>query len=347
AGRAPAAEVGLPRDDRDRPAVVDDRDRLLADGVRAEPARLARALRPHLGERALELGALTLGRERPDDVVVVHGRTGRRATLRDGDEVAVRRGEPQHEVGEREVGDHLPVPHEQVQPLVVRRAEVGVAGDEITHGRHGPQRRGVGPVESPSAPARGRPNRRPNRRPTRRPAPWGSARARGGPVHLSVELRYPAPVPAVGAMLADEEFVRWRAAWSGGSGAHVEQVDVTGGPVEGFTVTVRRTLPTDQIPAHVRSFVGGQLEIRQAEAYEPERDGERAGTVSLEITGAPVRLTGTVTLSPEGDGTVQRYDGDVKASVPLFGSAIEQAAAEAVRTALAAEESAGREWLAR
>src|SRR5690606_9430928 len=92
AGRAPAAEVRLPRDDRDRPPVVHDGDGLLTDRVRAEPARLARALRARLGEGALELGALTLGRERPDDVVVVHGRTGRRATLRDGDEVAVRRG---------------------------------------------------------------------------------------------------------------------------------------------------------------------------------------------------------------------------------------------------------------
>jgi len=166
-------------------------------------------------------------------------------------------------------------------------------------------------------------------------------------VHLSVELHYPAPVHVVGAMLADEEFVRWRAARSGGAGARVEQVDVTGDAAEGFTVTVRRTLPTDQIPAHVRGFVGGQLEIRQAEAWEPERDGARAGTVSLEITGAPVRLTGTVTLVPDGDATVERYAGDVKASVPLFGGAIEQAAAEAVRTALSAEQSAGREWLAR
>ena len=109
-------------------------------------------------------------------------------------------------------------------------------------------------------------------------------------MHLSVELRYPAPVHAVGAMLADEEFVRWRAARSGGEGAHVEQVDVTGGPDEGFTVTVRRTLPTDQIPAHVRSFVGGRLEIRQAEAWEPERDGGRSGRGGVELRGAAGRL---------------------------------------------------------
>jgi len=168
-------------------------------------------------------------------------------------------------------------------------------------------------------------------------------------VHLSVELRYAAPVPVVGAMLADEPFVRWRAERSGGPGAQVEQVDVTGTAADGFTLAVRRTLPTDQIPAQVRSFVGGRLEIRQAEAWEPERDGVRTGTVSLEITGAPVRLTGTVRLAPGADPgtTVQTYAGEIKASVPLFGGAIEAAAADAVRAALAAEERAGQEHLAR
>ncbi|WP_251150381.1 DUF2505 domain-containing protein [Cellulosimicrobium sp. Marseille-Q4280] len=169
-------------------------------------------------------------------------------------------------------------------------------------------------------------------------------------MHLSVELRYPAPVHAVGAMLADEPFVRWRAERSGGPGGAVEQVDVTGSAAAGFTVAVRRELPTDQIPSHVRTFVGGRLEIRQAEAWEPERDGTRAGTVSLEITGAPVRLTGTVRLAADPadpTATVQTYSGEIKASVPLFGGAIEEAAAGAVRGALAAEERAGREWLAR
>lgn len=169
-------------------------------------------------------------------------------------------------------------------------------------------------------------------------------------MHLSVDLRYPASVQAVGAMLADESFVRWRAERAGGPGAEVQQVDVTGTADGAFTVAVRRTLPTDQIPAHVRSFVGTGLEIRQAEAWEAEHDGVRRGTVSLEIAGAPVRLTGTVRLAPDAagaGGTLQSYAGEVRASVPLFGSVIEEAAAEAVRTALAAEERAGQEWLAR
>ncbi|WP_265521785.1 DUF2505 domain-containing protein [Oerskovia flava] len=165
-------------------------------------------------------------------------------------------------------------------------------------------------------------------------------------MHLTVEQRFDASPTRVAAMLADTEFVRWRARRSGGPTSVVEQVDVTGSPDAGFTVVVRRTLPTDQIPAHVRGFVGSQLEIRQAEAWEAAEGESRVGTVALEIAGAPVRLTGTVVLVADGDGTLQRYTGEIKASVPLFGAAVEDAAATAIRATLAAEESAGAEWLA-
>ena len=40
------------------------------------------------------------------------------------------------------------------------------------------------------------------------------------------------------------------------------------------------------------------------------------------------------------------YDGDLRATVPLFASAIEQAAAGAVRSALEVEQEVAREWLA-
>ncbi|MEK8227968.1 DUF2505 family protein [Oerskovia sp. M15] len=56
--------------------------------------------------------------------------------------------------------------------------------------------------------------------------------------------------------------------------------------------------------------------------------GLRRGTVSLEITGAPVRMTGTVTLEAQPDGgTRQSYVGELKATVPLFAAAVEDAAA--------------------
>lgn len=165
-------------------------------------------------------------------------------------------------------------------------------------------------------------------------------------MHLSVDLHYPAGLDEVSRMLASEAFVRWRAQRTGGPQSLVDLADVTGSLQEGFSVVVRRTLPTDQIPGHLRAFVGNALEIRQAEAWEPATPDGRRGTVSLEITGAPVRMTGTITLTELPDGrTRQTYDGDLKATVPLFAAAVEDAAAGAVRATLASEEQAGVEWL--
>lgn len=167
-------------------------------------------------------------------------------------------------------------------------------------------------------------------------------------MHLTVDLTFPADIDDVSAMLADESFVRWRAQRSTGSvNGVVEQADVTGTAVTGFTVVVRRTLPTDIIPVQARPFVGAHLEIRQAEAWEAASEGRRTGTVAVEILGAPVRVTATAALTalPDG-GTRLTYAGDVRATVPLFGTVIEEAAVAAVRTTLETEAAAGRDWLA-
>ena len=167
-------------------------------------------------------------------------------------------------------------------------------------------------------------------------------------MHLTVDLTFPANLDDVSAMFADESFVRWRAQRSTGSvhGA-VEQTDVTGTADDGFTVVVRRTLPSDIIPVQARPFVGAHLQIRQAEAWEAADDGRRAGTVAVEILGAPVRVTATAVLTalPDG-GTRLTYAGEVRATVPLFGAVIEEAAVSAVRTTLETEAEAGRDWLA-
>lgn len=170
-------------------------------------------------------------------------------------------------------------------------------------------------------------------------------------MHLSAHARYDADLGAAVRMLADEEFV---AAKVRASGALSQQVDVVGGPDEAFTVTTRRQMPTDGIPAQFRSLVGGSLEVRQVEAWEPpsgpdadDRPGRR-GTVVVEILGAPVRMTGTLRLVAADDGTtVQHFEGELKASLPLFASAVEEATAEAVRAAITAEERTAAAWLRR
>ena len=56
--------------------------------------------------------------------------------MRNGDETVIGRGHPQHDVGEGEIGEQLPVADEQVQPLDVGLARSPLGLDEITEGRH-------------------------------------------------------------------------------------------------------------------------------------------------------------------------------------------------------------------
>lgn len=161
-------------------------------------------------------------------------------------------------------------------------------------------------------------------------------------MHVTIDVPVPLPAAAYASLLRDSAFVRFRTSVPG---ARVDDVVVTPTDGESFTVTVRRSVSAAQIPPQVRSFVGSELEIRQVEAWDGERGGAWRGTVVLEITGTPVRMTGTVALVPSGDGAVLTYDGDVRASIPLFGQAVERAAADAVRATLAAEELRVRAWV--
>jgi hypothetical protein len=163
------------------------------------------------------------------------------------------------------------------------------------------------------------------------------------PVHLNVTLDLPADLPTAMRMLADPDYVHAKVR---ATGALDQQVDVVEAENGAFTVTTRRSLPTDQIPANLRAFVGSSLHVRQVEAWDtPRPDGGRRGTVVVEITGAPVRLTGTMVLAARGSTSTLTYDGDLKAGIPLFAGAVESAAADAIRDALSVEGVVAARWL--
>lgn len=163
-------------------------------------------------------------------------------------------------------------------------------------------------------------------------------------MQVLVTLDLPTDARAAAVMLADPLYVQQKVQ---ASGALDQQVDVVGDADAGFTVTIRRGLPTDAIPAHLRGFVGSRIDVRQVEVWDPaSEDGSRGGTVVLEITGAPVRLTGRVGLAVLGPASSRlTYEGEVKAAVPLFGAVVEEAASEGVRAALLVEESVAERWI--
>lgn len=162
-------------------------------------------------------------------------------------------------------------------------------------------------------------------------------------MHLNVTLSLTADPATAARMLADPTYVNAKVR---ATGALDQQVDVVGGENGAFTVTTRRALPTDQIPANLRAFLGSSVQVRQVEAWgTPQTDGGRRGTIVVEITGAPVRLTGTMSLTATGAASTLTYDGDLRAGIPLFAGAVESAAADAIRDALSVEGAVAERWL--
>lgn len=162
-------------------------------------------------------------------------------------------------------------------------------------------------------------------------------------MRLSVEQSLPLTPGELMDLLADEDFVVFRSTVPSSS---VEGIVVDPGADGMLTITLRRTMATSQIPAQVRAFVGSHLEVRHVEAWEPPSPDRWFGTVAVEITGTPVRMSGTVEATPAPGGCTVTYEGQVIASLPVFGAVIEEAAGATLRDVLRAEERRVHEWVA-
>jgi len=165
-----------------------------------------------------------------------------------------------------------------------------------------------------------------------------------GLMDLNATLRFDAAPSDVFAMLTDEGFLERKAQ---ATYALSQESTVTR---DGDTATVKqmRELSGEELPDYARKFVGDRLTLHQTDQWrESATDGSRPGTISVRISGAPVTLDGTTSLTPaDDDGTEYQLWGRIKASVPFVGSKIEQTVHDALLSAVRTEETAGQRWLA-
>jgi hypothetical protein len=160
---------------------------------------------------------------------------------------------------------------------------------------------------------------------------------------ISAIIDYAATSHDVFAMLADEDFQN-RKCLATGASSHTVSISRQDGRTQ---IVSRRALPADDFPSFVRSMVGETLTVTETQDWGPSgTDGTRRGTLTVDITGAPISLEGTLTLAPGGEGTVETIEGDLRARIPFLGPKVEQAAAPAIQSAIRVEGENGKAWLA-
>ncbi len=162
-------------------------------------------------------------------------------------------------------------------------------------------------------------------------------------MRLTRREQLPAGVEEVYALLTDPAFQEAKCAATTDGGAYDAQVT---GTATGHRVHTSRELPADGLPDVARSFVGPTLTV--VEDYEwgpPAPDGSRAAAVDLHVKGAPLTLKGVLRLEPDGSGSAEVLDAELKANVPFVGGTIEKAAAEPINAAVGVEADMLRERL--
>lgn len=151
-------------------------------------------------------------------------------------------------------------------------------------------------------------------------------------------LRYDATPDQVFAMLGEAGFREQVC-----EAQHVAECTVTvDGVDETMSVVVDQRRPSDGIPSFAQKFVGDTIHISQREEWSSPSDAR----LDVTIPGKPAHLRGTITLRPDGAGTVQTVSGDLKVSIPFVGGKIEVLVAELFEHALQTEERIGQAWLA-
>jgi hypothetical protein len=151
------------------------------------------------------------------------------------------------------------------------------------------------------------------------------------------ENHYDASVEDVVAMQTDQAY---RASLRSRTRSAGHEVTVT---EEGGTtvVLVDQRLKTEGIPSFAQKLVGDTIHLKQREEWT----GNRA-TFELTIPGKPGHLRGTVTVEPDGEGAVERLDGEAKASIPLVGGKIEKLLVDLVSASLDRSQARAAAWLA-
>lgn len=151
---------------------------------------------------------------------------------------------------------------------------------------------------------------------------------------LQHSVRYDATPADAYAMLTDPAF-REKASWA----QQAESVDVQ---VTGGEVRIEMVQPNTDIPGFARAFAGETTRAIQSETWT---GGERAD-FSVTTPGKPAGISGTRRLVADGDGTLDTFDGEARAKVPLIGGKIEKLIGDKLKQGWDTEHEVGVAWLA-
>lgn len=136
----------------------------------------------------------------------------------------------------------------------------------------------------------------------------------------------PADVETLYGVLTAPDWAATKSARLGDDSKVVRREVAGGGAV---TMVVSRRLPAG-VPGFLQRFLPSDQRVTTTDVWGPLVDGDRRGTWSADIAGAPAKLGGQMWIAPSDGGSRYTIEGEVTVSVPLIGGKAESFIAEQV-----------------
>ena len=141
---------------------------------------------------------------------------------------------------------------------------------------------------------------------------------------MKVTHHFDADVETVFALMSDPDFCMRKYADAGATDIQVDSDQRQEGP----TLVSKRKVTVD-LPGFAKKVMQPTNTVVQTDEWVPADDsGNRVCRYKVEVQGVPSRIDGTVTLTPEGGGTRQEVEAEVKVSIPLLGGKLEKFAVD-------------------
>lgn len=125
----------------------------------------------------------------------------------------------------------------------------------------------------------------------------------------------PHPPQEVVDQLCDPEFLRKMYDSMGHTDFSILEDSSSG---DARTVKTRRTMAAE-VPGALKKFLGETSVVTQTDQWDAPAGDTRTGVITVEISGAPVKVVARLRVAPAGSGSTIAVDGEAKSSIPLIG----------------------------
>lgn len=156
-------------------------------------------------------------------------------------------------------------------------------------------------------------------------------------MRLHHEITYEATPEEVFEMLGDRAF---RVKVSEALDVVSHDIDVTRSG-EGFTFVNDHVQKTAGLPSFAAKFTGDTTRAIQREVWEDSS----GASVTIDSPGKPAQIGGTISLAPNGAGTLETIELDLKIKIPLLAGKLEQLLHDTIVESIDVEHAVGQAWL--